>query len=67
MRQPQVPCQGASFSLAVNHLSPKWLVCGHQQTPCHALEKPVKINLYLLCIHSILFHETAISLLNACP
>lgn len=67
MNQPQVPCQGAQFSLAVNHLSPKWLVCCHQQAPCQALEKLLKINLYLLCIHSILFQETAISLFNACP
>lgn len=57
----RTPC---FFGRVVNHfpLSPRWLVHCHPQAPCHALEKLAKINLYLLCIHSILFRETAISL-----
>lgn len=55
---------GPGFSAVVSPLplSPRWLVRCHPQAPCHALEKLAKINLYLLCIHSILFRETAISL-----
>lgn len=46
-------------------LSPGCLVHCQPQAPCHALEKLAKINLYLLCIHSVLFRETVISLSSA--